>query len=390
MQKVVNRSGRASGPYLSPKARARQWWLKIHRWLGLTLLVPMALLGLTGSALVWPSETELLLNPQRAVSAGADPAQIEARHIAAATEGLSDHGAVTAALIGDVGQPMMFGTAPVAGPYFGLGPPTRMAAYVDPESGELLDTKRSTGDFMWYMHAIHGHLLLSGVGRPVVGFMGLFLIVSAITGLVIWWPGRKKINAALKWRRWEGKTLNIHRQSGVLLSLVLIIEAFTGAWISFPTFFAGLVEPGSAQVEGEGPRSREAVAPGPAPIPPTLSALEWEEALASAQSAYPGRPASIQAPASADGDWQFMLVGARGPAEVLVPYGEGEVAIGYRADSATRATRVSYAMDGIHAASIGGPIWQWLTFLSGVFLAFLSFSGLYVWAKRKLSRGWQA
>ncbi|MXO90892.1 PepSY-associated TM helix domain-containing protein [Pontixanthobacter aquaemixtae] len=378
-----------ANPYLSPKAKVQQVWLFVHRWLGIALLIPMALLGLTGSALVWPAETELLVNPQRSVAASADPANITAAHIDAASEAMEAHGPITAALIGEPGYPLMLGTNPVAGPFMGLGPPTRMAAYIDPDNAEFLDSKRSTGDFMWYMHAIHGHLLLSGVGRPVVGFMGLFLIISAVTGLVVWWPGRKKIIAAMRWRRWEGKMLNIHRQSGVLLSLVLIVEAFTGAWISFPAFFTMIVEPGAEAAEGHSHGPRPAGEQKGAAAPPvSFSGAEWERTLDQAQSAYPGRPASIQAPATADGEWTFMMIGAKGPAEMHVPAvpGTGEIEIGYRAQSAGRATKVAHVMDGIHAASIGGPIWQWLTFLSGIFLAFLSVSGLYVWSKRKLKR----
>lgn len=370
--------------YLSPKARARQWWLRIHRWLGLALLVPMALLGLTGSALVWPEKTELLLNPQRAVSAEADPAAIEVRHIAAARDALAQYGPVTAAMIGDVGDPMVFGTSPIAPPHMGLGPPTRMAAYIDPVSGNLLDIRRSTGDFMWFMHAIHGHLLLKGVGRPVVGVMGLFLLISAVTGLVIWWPGRRKILAALKWRKREGKMLNVHRQSGVLLSLVLIVEAITGAWIAFPDFFAAMVTPTTAQAHGVEHEAQPAANEGPLSSAPIAFADEhWVAALTAARTAYPARPASMQAPASNDGSWQFMLVGSKGPAEVLIPAQGGVAQVDYRLQTATTATRMEYAMTAFHAGQVGGPIWQWLTFLSGIFLAFLSISGLYVWGKRK-------
>jgi len=372
-------------PYLSPKARARKWWLFIHRWMGLALLVPMALLGLTGSALVWPDQTELLLNPQRAVSAEADPAAIQAHHVASAREALARYGPMAAAMVGDVGDPIIFGTAPVAPPHMGLGPPTRMAAYIDPVTGDLLDIRRSTGDFMWFMHAIHGHLLLKNVGRPVVGAMGLLLLISAITGLVIWWPGRKKILAALKWRKWEGKALNIHRQSGVLLSVVLIAEAFTGVWISFPDFIAAMVEPATAQAHGVEHTGESAVVSNAAAAGPVeFSDEQWVAALNAAQAAYQGRPASIQAPASPDGKWQFMLVGGKGPAEVLIPAQGGAAEIDFRVQTATHSTKLASAMSAVHAAQVGGPIWQWLTFLSGLFLAFLSLSGIYVWGKRKL------
>lgn len=387
---MIATTGTKAKPYLSPKAKARQTWLFIHRWLGIALLIPMALLGLTGSALVWPEETELLVNPQRSVSAQADPANITAAHVDVASVAMAEHGPITAALIGEPGYPLVMGTNPVAGPFMGLGPPTRMAAYIDPETAEFLDSKRSTGDFMWYMHAIHGHLLLSGIGRPVVGFMGLFLIISAITGLVVWWPGRSKMLAALKWRKWEGKLLNVHRQSGVLLSLVLIVEAVTGAWISFPAFFTMLVEPGADTAEGHshGPRQAGPGTGGPPPPPVAFSGAQWESAIAQAQAAYPGRLSGIQAPATADGEWTFQMAGAQGPAELHVPaiIGAGEVEIHFSDPDPGRASVVATTMDEVHAARIGGPIWQWLTFISGIFLAFLSISGLYVWAKRKITK----
>ncbi|MCC7394195.1 MAG: PepSY domain-containing protein [Sphingomonadaceae bacterium] len=377
-------------PYMSPKARVRFWWLFVHRWLGLALLVPMAMLGVTGSALVWPDKTELLLNPQRAVAAHADPARIEARHIATARAGLATYGPVTAALIGEPGFPLMLGTAPVAPPHMGLGPPTRMTTYVDPLSGQLIDTKRSTGDFIWYMHAIHGHLLLRGVGRPVVGVMGIFLLLSAITGIVIWWPGRGRILSALRWRRREGKLLNIHRQSGVLLSLVLIVEAISGLWISFPGFFAMIVDPGAAHVAGgHGGEARGPRSPGnprPPSPPPTIADQKWVDVLAQAQAAYPGRPTSIAVPKSAGGAWEVGVNGARGPATLRIP-DTGPVAIEVAADGATRASRWEAAMTDVHAATIGGPIWQWLSFLSGIALTFLSLSGLYIWGKRRILRG---
>lgn len=373
-------------PFMSPKARVRLWWLFVHRWLGLALLVPMAMLGVTGSVLVWPAATEIWLNPQRAVAADADPARIEARHIAAARAGLAGHGPVTAALIGAPGFPLMMGTAPIAPPHMGLGPPTRMTAYIDPASGRLLDTKRSTGDFMWFMHAIHGHLLLSGVGRPVVGVMGIFLLLSAITGLVIWWPGRGRFWAALRWRRREGRLLNLHRQSGVILSLVLIVEAVSGVWISFPTFFAMLVEPGAAHVApGHGGEARGAQRRGDGLPPPEIADQQWVDILSRAQAAYPGRPTSIATPKAAGDAWEVGMDGARGPATLRIPE-VGPVAVELAANGASNASRWEAAMTGVHAASIGGPIWQWLSFLSGIALTFLSLSGLYVWGKRQIAR----
>lgn len=372
-------------PYLSAKAKRRMWWLKIHRWLGIALLLPMAALGLTGSALVWPGATEQLVYPGRSVSATADPAQFDASDIAVGRQALAEYGPLAAIRFGEVGDPLLVGTAPHAPPNMGLGPPTRMSAYIDPETGKLLDVAASTGGFMWYMHAIHGHLLVSGGwGRPVVGAMGIFLLVSGITGLVIWWPGRRRIMASLKWQKREGKALNTHRQSGVVLSIVLLIEALTGVWISYPTFFAALVEPGAEQPARRGGPGGG----GPPAGPIAVEDSAWVDVLAQARAAQSGRPVSMEAPTADGAPWRVTLASGEETATVTVPAAGGpvEVSDAPRGGGDGRAQATARFMREAHYAAIGGVVWEWLVFLSGLVLAFLSFTGVYVWAKRKLRR----
>lgn len=372
-----------AAPYLSPRARRRQLWLKIHRWLGIVLLIPMALLGVSGSLQVWPEETEALLHPQREVAATADPATITQDHVAAAREALADYGPITRIEMGEPGEPIVASSAPYAPPRLGSRGPVSREAYVDPESGEVIDTGDSAG-IMDFMHLLHGILLIPDVGRQVVGAMGLFLIVSGVSGIVIFWPGRKRVLAALKWQKRDGKMLNIHRQSGFLLSVVLIVEAITGAWISFPGFFAAIVEPGVEQPQ----RPRRGGGPEGTPIEAEDAA--WMNALATARSAYDGRPTAITAPTQEDGKWTVTLAGEGMTGTVSVPLGGGAPEVKEEAvregppPPSTRAGAIATWMRQAHYATIGGFAWQVLVFLSGLALTFLSISGVYVWARREL------
>lgn len=375
-------------PYLSPRARRRMWWLTVHRWLGLALLVPMAVLGLTGSALVWPEQTDALVNPQRQVAATADPVNIGVAHIAAAREALAPYGPIASIKVGEVGEPLIASSAPHSPPLHGIGGPVREQAYVDPESAQVIDTAPSAGTFSWYMHFIHGLFLIPGWGRQLVGWMGVFLVASALSGLVIFWPGRARFVAALKWQKRDGKALNLHRQSGVILSLVLVVEAVTGAWISFPAFMAAIVEPGVEQ-----PERRRRGGGGPEGEPLPVEDTAWIAALSRAQSAFDGRPVSLTAPVAPDGAWTIELAGEGVNGSVSLPLAEGsEVTVEQSTARAgpppasTRAITVSRVMRQVHYATIGGIVWEWLVFLSGLVLAFLSCSGIYVWAKRKLAR----
>ncbi len=381
--------GGASQPYISPRAQARNWWLKIHRWFGIALLVPMALLGFTGSMQVWPEETAALINPAREVAATADPAAITPAHIAAAEAALAEYGPMAELEIGEVGQPLVAQSAPYAPPLFGIAGPVSREVWVDPASGNVIDSAATSGGFMWYMHFMHEFLLIAGWGLQLVGWMGVFLVVSAVTGLVVFWPGTKRFFSALRWQKRAGFALNLHRQSGVLMSLVLIVEAITGAWIVFPSFFAAIVEPGVEQPQrGRGPGGGGG---GPEGTPIAMPAAAWVAALDTAKAAYPGRTTAINAPVDAAGSWQVELAGEGMDATVSVPLAaDGAVSFEERAQRdgppppTTRAGAIGLDMRWVHYGRVGGPIWQVLLFLSGLAMTFLSLSGIYIWAKRKL------
>jgi len=348
----------------------------------------MAVLGVTGSAQVWPEATEALLNPQREVAASADPAAFTADHITAARTALAGYGAMAAINFGAPGEPLSASSTPYAPPLHGIAGPVSRTVWVDPASAAVIDSAPSSGGFMWYMHFIHGVLLIPEVGRQVVGWMGVFLLVSAITGLVVFWPGSARFLAALRWQKRDGKLLNLHRQSGVVMSLVLIVEAVTGAWISFPVVIAAVIEPGVEQ-----PQRRRPGMGGPGGEPLAMPDSAWVAALETAQAAFPGRPQSIAAPVSPDGSWSVSLAGEGKDATVTVPLAAAvPVSVEEREQrsgpppATTRAGAIGGVMRGLHYATIGGFVWQVLVFLSGLALTFLALSGIYLWARRKLRR----
>ena len=379
---VTETPTRAAQPYLSPRARRRQLWLKIHRWLGILLLIPMALLGVSGSVQVWPEETEALMNPEREVAATADPAAISEAHIAAARTALADYGPITRIEMGEPGTAIIATSTPYAPPSIASRGPVARQVWVDPDTATVIDSE-DTASFMSLMHMLHGVLLIPEVGRQVVGFMGLFLVISGVTGIIIFWPGRKRVMAALKWQRRDGAMLNLHRQSGFLLSIVLIVEAITGAWISFPGFFASIVEPGVEQPQ----RPRRG---GPEGTPLEAEDAAWANTLDVAAASYDGRLTSITAPTQEGGAWTVTLAGEGKNATVKVPLGGGfpqieeEVAREGPPPPTTRAGAIATWMRQAHYATIGGPVWQVLVFLSGIALTFLSISGIWVWGRREL------
>ncbi len=59
------------GMTLPNKQELRRLWFKVHKWLGLCLALPVLLIFLSGSVLVWRSSVDDLLHPRRYVAARA-------------------------------------------------------------------------------------------------------------------------------------------------------------------------------------------------------------------------------------------------------------------------------------------------------------------------------
>lgn len=362
-------------PALSPKARLRLLWLKIHRWMGLTLLVVMFAFGFTGSVLVWPDALDRLINPARHTGAATAQFTPDEAFLARARAALPAGDRISGLRVsGGQGAILVAGQVSSKAP-LDLGPPGRIQLWMHPQTGAVLDTQNGNLSFNWAMHAIHGHLLLRDAGRAAVAIAGLFLLATSIIGIWLWWPGRRNLLKALKWRKQFSISMNLHRQTGAVLALVMIVEAITGAWIALPRLFEAMIEPGGS--------SGRVVSEGPPPAPPLADpALPIERAVAIARGAA-GSAApivTIFTPSENNPVWK-------------VSFADGAVSVNDMTGAATpqqapvlgRAARVTDTVEAIHAGDMG-PVWQVTVFLSGIILCLLSVTGLLLWLQGRAFR----
>src|SRR5688572_33274588 len=59
----------------------------------------------------------------------------------------------------------------------------RTNVWLDPADGRVLDRARSDAGAMRFLHVLHGSLTVPGVGRQIVGWVGVFMQISSLTGL---------------------------------------------------------------------------------------------------------------------------------------------------------------------------------------------------------------
>ncbi|HYJ81664.1 MAG TPA: PepSY-associated TM helix domain-containing protein, partial [Allosphingosinicella sp.] len=214
--------------------RLRRLWFQVHKWIGIALALLIVPVSLTGSALVWHDWLDERLNPERVVETPASLAP--SAYAEAATRLARPNERLSSLAYPGEGGPVVATLARTDSPPGGR--PVRTQLYLDPASARLLDRSASNEGAVRLLHNLHGSLMVPGVGRQIVGWIGVAMLVSSLTGLWLWWPLSGRFTRGLKWRRRATTSANLHHQGGFWIALPLAVLSFTGAWISFPAFFA--------------------------------------------------------------------------------------------------------------------------------------------------------
>src|SRR3546814_10574860 len=66
------------------------------------------------------------------------------------------------------------------------GRPVRTMVYLDPPTAKVLDQAASNEGVLRVLHVLHGSLMVPGVGRKIVGWLGVAMMISAFTGIWLW------------------------------------------------------------------------------------------------------------------------------------------------------------------------------------------------------------
>ena len=229
----------------------RKFWLKVHFYLGLFAGAVFVLIGLTGSLLVFGSTLDAWLNPNLLNVPVANKNSIKPLDdiVTAGLKALPPDGKVL-----DLEFPRHPGLA------FQLwfeqpSPKTsdleRHQLLINPYTGVvigqrlLIDFERPWRDpLMDFILRFHYSLALGATGMTVVGFIGLALLFSVLTGLILWWPnpGKLKRTLTIKWRASpERLNFDLHKTFGFYTAMILLFLILSGVYLIFPDYGRGLV-----------------------------------------------------------------------------------------------------------------------------------------------------
>ena len=348
----------------STKLRLRELWFQVHKWLGLTLAVLIIPISLTGSALVWHDWLDERLNPERVVDAR--PALLPsayaeaARKLAVPGEKLASLSfpEKSGAIVANLARPLQPGATR----------PVRTVLYLHPADARLLDRTASDEGAVRVLHVLHGSLMVPGAGRQIVGWIGVAMLISSLTGLWLWWPLKGRFTRGLRWKRQPETSGNLHHQGGFWIAIPLAILSFTGAWISFPAFFASL----SGDPAGPSPAERQRrMAAAPLEVP----GLAPDDAVAAAQAHSTGPLLTLTWPTDQKAEWKVAFAREGGSAEVTVDDRNGTA----KAPKPPQPETVARLMRRIHDGTGMGTAWQVIIFIGGIIPALLGVTGILMW-----------
>ena len=380
--------------------KRRKTWLSVHLWLGLLLGFFLAVFGLTGSILVFYEEIDNVLNaelrivqaPMQGETAYHDLAEIQAVAIAVMPP---------QAKLGFVDYP-----ADATSAYkFGFVVTTAVAdkedewqVFVNPYTAQVLGKhliKRADDMFpralIPFVFQLHFSLLSGKTGGIIVGIMGVILLFSVLTGLIVWWPltGRWRRVLSIK-RRASAERFNhdLHQTAGFYTFPVLLAVLLSGVYMNLPDQFMALVKLLSPGTQGfmDNPQSLPPVGKKP---------IALAQALSIAHSHYPeGRVDWLSPP---DGETGVYTISMSNVPRLSRFWSERQVMVDpYNGtilkvrDPATRATCGQTFVEWqwpLHSGKAFGWTGRILVFLSGLACPVLFITGLIRWLqKRKASQ----
>lgn len=347
---------------MSPSAvRLRSLWFQLHKWAGISLAILIIPIALSGAALVWHDWLDEQINPQRFPAAGgaALPPSTYVENAARLAE--------PGERVSQIKMPVEVGAVQVT-----LMKPlpdgvrkSRATVWLDPKTAEPIERAGSREGVLNVLHVLHGSLMVPGMGRKVVGWVGVAMLLSSLTGLWLWWPLKGSVGRGLRWNRRPDLNSNLHFQAGFWISLPLAVLSATGVWISFPTVFSGV--PG-------GP-------PGAGPLALERTNLTPEQASVGAQALVPGSAASISWPTDAKSEWTVTIRGKGKSQEVKVADSDAKASlVPAKPETFTRTMRRIHDGTGMPLA------WQIVIFVGGILPALLAVTGVLMWLRMRRRR----
>lgn len=380
------------------KAQTRQFWIKIHRWLGLSALVFLFIAAVTGSFLCFDKKIDAQLNGDLFHRTSVEPAR-PAAEVAQAFATARPELAVTQ-------FPLNLG--PSDNLKIEVEPRSADVAadfnevFVDPSTGRLIGT-RLVGPGWDRRHIVEGifelhqNLVAGKWGRWIMGIAALAWLISNFVGLYLTFPAKKPF-----WPKWKKKwtidtgaklrrfMLELHNASGLWLLILASVLAYTSVAMNF---FNEAFVPAVQALSPANPSMFDSVPKEPAPSPTIGFPAALADGIAAAKAdGLKWRPALERFSPEHDaygvtftdnGVENYHLLGP------VTYYVDGRTGQFLEKDDPYHDSfgrKLSRSLYPLHSGDIGGWFGIAIIFVLGLATAEMCVTGFYTWWKKRESR----
>jgi len=202
-------------------------WFLVHKWTSLIATVFLLLLCLTGLPLIFHEEIEHYFEPHP-----------ELRPLTADAPRIDYDKVMAGALMARPGEVVRFVGFDPEGPLGAVYTATSLmpppdeghTQPFDTRTGDLFPSEPPDNGFMNLMLRLHTDLFMGLPGYLFLGFMGLLLVASLVSGVVVYTPFMRKLDFATvrSGRSSRLKWLDLHNVLGIVTLAWVLVVGVTG------------------------------------------------------------------------------------------------------------------------------------------------------------------
>lgn len=200
----------------------------LHKWLGLTSGLIVFIVSITGSIFCFHDEIKDLTRDYRKVNIE-DKSYILASELQSKAKTMFPEATADMVVFYGKDRPAIVYSSIGGKPY---------NLYFNPYSGAFLKQESIEDDFFAIIEDLHMHLWLPPeIGKHVVGIATIVFIIMLISGIILWWPKKRKDlknRIRIKWKaKWRRVNYDWHNVTGFYISLFVLVIALTGLTFSY-------------------------------------------------------------------------------------------------------------------------------------------------------------
>ena len=351
----------------------------IHSWVGLYAGVIIAFLSITGAAALFKTELDSLLNPHLRTTVPKD-SKVAMTPVIEKVKAMHPD-----KVLFEVGMPksekgtwiirMMPHKQERLFPVF-------WEVFVNPYSGEILGERNYYKTFQYYLRNIHVRFYEGFFGRQIVGLAGIALLVSTVTGFLIYGQFMKKqFFGAIRKKNLRISQADYHKIIGMLALVFNLMIAITGAWLGLQAYlqrWLNIERPNTFKIV-EKPYSKEE---------DIAIKLDFDSIYLASRAHFPQLIPNLIRP-STNGDGVVELLGdvprqvyERNSNRLLLSKSDYQPVFIYNISQDNVGAKLFYVQESLHFGDYGGLALKLLYCVLSLTSGFLAISGFVVYLER--------